>query len=172
MGFDLDRIRNKEKLIKIHIRQLFQDCRCCGVGCCRFADSGTMPKDSTNLQTGKKQPNNQQTIEVKKARLQVVYDHIASMSDEVKLKAIQLKAEKEANTANRTQKSRQMTHTSALITDHRLRSSDRTNEIRGYSRMDRDVWKYDDVRHWFNQYATDVPVEHRSPADTGYMIRK
>jgi flagellar biosynthesis GTPase FlhF len=127
---------------------------------------------ATNLQTGKKLPNNQLKIEAKKARLQEVYDHIASMSDEVKLKAIQLKAEKEANTANRTQKSRQMTHTSALITDHQLRSSDRTNEIRTYSRMDLDVWKYDDVRHWFNQYATDVPVDYASPAETGYMIRK
>lgn len=120
----------------------------------------------------KKPKNNQSKIEAKKARLQEVYDHIAELSDEVKLKARQLKAEKEANTASRTQKSRQMTHTSALISDHLLRPSDRSNDIRNYSKMDLDIWKYDDVRNWFNQYATDMPIEHVSPAETGYMIRK
>jgi hypothetical protein len=115
---------------------------------------------------------NKVKIDAKKARLQEVYDHIAVMSDEVRDKAKQLKAEKEANTANRTQKSRQMSHTSSLVSDHRLRPSDRSYEIRTYSRMDLDVWKYNDVRNWFNQYATDMPVEHVSPADTGYMIRK
>ena len=133
--------------------------------------------DKMTLSPGSGSPSlssskNKVKINAKKARLQEVYDHIAVMSDEIKEKAKQLKADKEANTANRTHKSRLMSHTSSLTSDHQLRPSDRSYEIRTYSRMDLDVWKYNDVRNWFNQYATDVPVEHMSPADTGYMIRK
>jgi hypothetical protein len=38
--------------------------------------------------------------------------------------------------------------------------------------MDNDVWKYDDLRQWFNVYHVDGPPEKMpSPSETGYMLK-
>lgn len=111
-------------------------------------------------------------LEIKKEKLQEVYNHIGELSDEVKKKTIQLKSEKEINTSTRMLRNRQFDHMTTVLNDHKLRPSDRSNEIRTYSRMDLDVWKYDDVRNWFNKYSTDIPQQSVIPSETGYMIRK
>lgn len=112
-------------------------------------------------------------LEVKKEKLKEVYNHINELSDEIKNKTKELKIEKEMNTSTRMLKNRQFDHMTCVLNDSKLRPSDRSNEIRTYSRMDLDVWKYDDVRHWFNKYSRDdIPSESVIPSQTGYMIRK
>lgn len=111
-------------------------------------------------------------IEAKKAQVQHLYDEIAVLSDKARAKTTTNKIEKDSHTQGRLSRTRQAMHIAGTKNDRALRPSDRGNDIRTYSKMDLDVWKYDDVRNWFNQYATDMPSDTTTPAETGYMIRK
>mmetsp|Transcript_10110 Transcript_10110/g.15324 ORF Transcript_10110/g.15324 Transcript_10110/m.15324 type:complete len:120 (-) Transcript_10110:144-503(-) len=111
-------------------------------------------------------------IETKKAQVRKLYDEISKLSNAAKSKDKQLKTEKEAHTQSRLTRTRQTMHKTGTVNDRVLRPSDRSNDIRTYSKMDLDVWKYEDVREWFNHYAQDVPENYLSPAEQGYMIKK
>lgn len=37
--------------------------------------------------------------------------------------------------------------------------------------MDLDVWKYPDVRHWFNKDGGEIQPYNVTPAQSGYMIK-
>ena len=111
-------------------------------------------------------------IQVKKNQLQKVSEEIRVLDTQAKQKNLELKKQKESQTANRLSKSRITMHSNAIKNDRVLRPSDRGNDIRTYSKMDLDVWQYPQVRDWFNEYGQPVPHEHESPAETGYMIGK
>ena len=113
-------------------------------------------------------------LEIKKEKLDVVYNHIGELNDEIRIKTRQLKEEKDSKTLTKILKSRQFNHSISLLNDEKLRPSDRSNDIRIYSRMDLDVWKYDDVREWFNKYSLNNNIQEEIviPSQTGYMIRK
>lgn len=56
--------------------------------------------------------------------------------------------------------------------DMRKKPSDRSYDIRMYTKMDLDVWKYHEVRDWFNKDATKEDLSYKlRPADTGYVIK-
>lgn len=68
--------------------------------------------------------------------------------------------------------SRNFAHITTMQSDRALRSSDRSNDIRTYGKMDSDLWKIDDLRGWFNSYAPSKDIkEEWSPSATGYTIR-
>ena len=95
-----------------------------------------------------------------------------SEDTQAKKKNLELKTLKESQTANRLSKSRITMHHNATSSDQALRPSDRGNDIRTYSKMDLDVWQYEQVRDWFNEFGQPVPHVHQSPAETGYTIAK
>lgn len=111
-------------------------------------------------------------IQMKKNQLQKVTEEILTLDTQAKKKNLELKKQKESQTANRLSKSRITMHNNATTNDKVLRPPDRSNDIRTYSKMDLDVWQYPQVRDWFNEYGQPVPHVHESPAETGYMIQK
>ena len=56
--------------------------------------------------------------------------------------------------------------------DKRKKPSDRSFDIRMYTKMDLDVWKYHEVRDWFNKDAPKEDLSYKlRPADTGYIVK-
>mmetsp|Transcript_26489 Transcript_26489/g.44779 ORF Transcript_26489/g.44779 Transcript_26489/m.44779 type:complete len:124 (+) Transcript_26489:132-503(+) len=111
-------------------------------------------------------------IQSKKNQLQKVSEEIRALDSQAKKKNLELKKQKESNTANRLSKTRIVMHHNATVSDRVLRPPDRGNDIRTYGKMDLDVWQYEQVRDWFNEYGQPVPHPHETPAETGYMIAK
>lgn len=111
-------------------------------------------------------------IQEKKAQLRKVSDEILTLDKLAKKTNKQLLQEKEDKTAHRLSKSRVIMHNHAISNDRVLRPPDRENGIRTYGKMDLDVWKYDQIRDWFNQYGQPASDKNESPAETGYMILK
>jgi hypothetical protein len=110
-----------------------------------------------------------------KARLMEKLDYkILLMNDKIDAKKIQLNKEKEDNVSNRVKNMRIKTRKMQYLVDTSLRPSDRGNDIRLYTKMDLDVWKYPDVRDWFNSGApADIEEQMRytlAPSQTGYTI--
>eukprot|EP01035_Chromulina_nebulosa_P017121 gene17121-22635_t len=67
---------------------------------------------------------------------------------------------------------RLITHAEHLIADHKKRPPDRDNDLRMYTQMDKDTWKYTDLRDWFTKYGPKQPDTYNvSVCDTGYMLR-
>lgn len=62
-------------------------------------------------------------------------------------------------------------HQHMLHLDRTRRPSDRGYEIRNYSKMDMDVWRYDQLRDWFQTYATDPEPYNYIPSQEGYTLR-
>jgi len=54
-----------------------------------------------------------------------------------------------------------------------LRPSDRGYDIRLYTKMDLDIWKYADVRDWFNSgyKEPDTPPDNKIMVGKSYMIK-
>ena len=67
---------------------------------------------------------------------------------------------------------RHTTHMQSIRNDNSYRLADRSFGIRNYSKMDLNVWQYEDVRHWFNKDAPQNIEEYNAtPSETGYMLR-
>lgn len=84
-------------------------------------------------------------IQTKKQQLQKVTEEIRVLDSQAKTKNLELKKQKESQTANRLSKSRILMHNNATKNDRVLRPCDRGNDIRTYSKMDLDVWQYPQV---------------------------
>lgn len=83
-----------------------------------------------------------------------------------------LKEKRAAEKSLRVSTGRQIAHATALQIDFSKRPPDRYGDIRSYSKMDMDVWKYDQLRSWFQTYAPDKDVTYDlRPCETGYMIK-
>ena len=94
--------------------------------------------------------------------------------DRTTAKTNQLQAIKESDKSARLANVRHHTHHLITEMDSVLRPPDQSNDIRTYSKMDLDIWKHEDVRHWFNKNAPTDPEAcsyKLRPADTGYVIK-
>ena len=111
-------------------------------------------------------------IQTKKNQLKQVCEEIRVLDSQAKKKSAELAKQKECQTADRLSRSRIIMHNNAQSNDRALRPPDRGNDIRTYSKMDLDVWKYDQVRDWFNEYGQPDTTEIETPAESGYMIAK
>ena len=94
-----------------------------------------------------------------KARLKAE-GKILEMTHEINHKAKELKFKMTSDKSLRVSSMRLSTHATDITIDLEKRPSDRIKEIRKYTQMDRDAWKYDDLRKWFNKYSP-TEVEHR-----------
>ena len=112
-------------------------------------------------------------IEKKKNELKKLESKIYEIDDLVAAKVKELREKKEFSKSIRVKDIRIDTHNKTIQNDSMHRPSDREFGIRGYSKMDLDIWKYEGVRDWFNSGASDKnPLEFNlKPIDTGYTIR-
>lgn len=110
-------------------------------------------------------------IEKKEKELDRLDETILNIKDKVAKSSVTLQKKREHEKAIRVATSRILSHTKAISMDSSKRPSDRTYEIRAYSKMDMDVWRYNQVRDWFNSYATEQEPYRFSPSETGYTLR-
>lgn len=111
-----------------------------------------------------------------KAEIISTTNKIADIGDEVKKKTSVLKQQRLAVTQNRIARARVTTDTNAVKLDRVLRPCDREHGIRVYSKMDADVWRFDDLRKWFNCYANEEALRAEEAAvpicHPGYTVLK
>lgn len=108
----------------------------------------------------------------KNAALVKYEDKILQLSDEIKHKSVSLKQKRASEKSVRVAQSRIVAHMKSYETDLKNRPSDRSDDIRMYTKMDLDVWKYPQVREWFNSMASSEDFGyHLTPSQTGYMIK-
>lgn len=99
-------------------------------------------------------------------------EKIYKLNDEVAEITNKLKEKRSSEKSVRVAKARLETHHTVLAVDRMKRPSDRYQDIRSYSKMDKDVWQDDTLRGWFNSYAPQEEDKyHFSPSQTGYTIR-
>lgn len=115
----------------------------------------------------------QQRIKKLKKELDSTVNRINDLGDEVKKRHSDLQREHHVVTHGRISKVRMTTDRMEMDKDLGVRPSDKQLSIRSYSKMDQDIWKYDDVRKWFNHNApTDNAALHEAPSATGYTVAR
>ena len=108
----------------------------------------------------------------KNAQLRELEDKILVLSDDIKHRSASLKFKRASEKSLRVASSRMQSHMKQYETDLKNRPPDRGDDIRQYTKMDLDVWKYHQVRDWFNCKASNEDFGyHLTPAETGYMIK-
>jgi hypothetical protein len=110
----------------------------------------------------------------KEKQLKTIQDKIFDLDDVISSKSKDLRVAKTTGKSERVAAARNVLHKSQLLVDGNNRSSDRNFEIRQYTKVDADVWQYDDLRSWYCKYGPakgQEVTENKSPAETGYTIR-
>jgi hypothetical protein len=99
-------------------------------------------------------------------------DKILALNDSVSTITERLKEKRTSEKSLRVANSRNVTHGTALQVDFTKRPPDRYADIRSYSQMDMDCWRYNQLRDWFNSYApaNETKVEF-NPVKSGYTIK-
>jgi hypothetical protein len=112
-------------------------------------------------------------IKKKEKEIRAKEDRILLLADKVAIKSFALKQDNAKAKANRVANARLVQHHEFEAIDAKKHPSDRSFDIRMYTKMDLDVWKYHEVRDWFNSGAPkDLDMSYKlTPADTGYMVR-
>lgn len=113
----------------------------------------------------------QKVLLKKKAELLKTRDQIMDLGDSISSISVKLKKKRDDEKDFRVSTGKISSHNKKLDLDRTKRPSDRTFESRNYSNMDMNVWRYDQMREWFNHYAQDVEVRNIPPSETGYTIR-
>jgi vacuolar-type H+-ATPase subunit I/STV1 len=119
----------------------------------------------------KKEKLRVQILERKKKEFSKCAENILEYSTKVSKISGQLKQKRTDEKDYRVSTMRHLTHHKTLEIDRGRRPSDRDYEIRNYSKMDMDVWRYDQVRNWFNSYATDPEPYRYVPSEVGYTLK-
>lgn len=126
--------------------------------------------DSTTREIAKRNKK----IKSKEAQLMAFEESLLQLADKVKKTHHHLQLSREMDKSERLASVRHKTHRLTTEMDRTLRAPDQSNDIRTYGKMDLDIWKYEDVRHWFNRYAPTDPnagAYTLTPAQTGYVIK-
>lgn len=119
----------------------------------------------------KKSLKRQKEIEKKKKEFLQTGDQILTYTTKISKISDQLKQQRSDEKDNRVSATRVLSHTNKLSLDRTKRPSDREFEIRNYSSTDMYTWKHDQVREWYNSYATDETPYRYVPSETGYTIK-
>ena len=113
-------------------------------------------------------------IEQKEKQLTKLEENLMEFKDKARHKSAELTTLRESEKSGRLANVRHRTHNLVTEVDSLLRPPDQSCDIRTYSKMDLDIWKYEDVRLWFNKNAPSDPKSGEytlRPADTGYVIK-
>tara|TARA_B110000090_G_C13293543_1_gene412974 strand:+ start:154 stop:573 length:420 start_codon:yes stop_codon:yes gene_type:complete len=111
-------------------------------------------------------------IKLKERELREKEERVLALSDQIKHKSNFLKQKNAHEKATWNAASRMKQHMDYYHQDVTRRSSDRSNDIRMYTKMDLSIWAYPQVREWFNKDATKEDLSYKlTPSQTGYMIK-
>lgn len=113
----------------------------------------------------------EKVLKKKEKQLMKVRDEILERGDVISKISTTLKQKREGEKSMRVSTSRLYAHHTTMQVDGTKRPSDRFNDIRAYSKMDLDVWKYHEVRDWFNKNAAPPEPYKFQPTETGYTLR-
>lgn len=111
---------------------------------------------------------------IKKKEKQIMEnrDKILALNDAASTISNRLKEKRTSEKSLRVASSRNITHHTALDVDFSKRPPDRYADIRSYSQMDMDCWRYNQLRDWFNSYAPAQEQKYEfNPVKTGYTLR-
>jgi hypothetical protein len=115
--------------------------------------------------------NHEKVLKRKEKKLMQTRDEILALNDSISKISSKLKERRDHEKATRVSSVRLVSHATAMEVDLKKRPSDRYCDIRTYSKMDLDVWKYHEVRDWFNKDAApEIPYKF-NPSETGYTIK-
>jgi hypothetical protein len=99
-------------------------------------------------------------------------DNIMHLGNHITAKSASLKKQNAHTKACRVATARLKQHHQYTAIDEKKAPADRAFDVRIYTKMDLDVWKYPEMRDWFNKDATKEDLSYKlRPADTGYTIR-
>lgn len=93
------------------------------------------------------------TIEKKKHIILQLRSTILEYSDSISSKTIELKSKRYNDINNIVIKKRISQYEYIVKNDHTKRPSDRTNDTKIITKLDRDLRQYSDLREWFNKYV-------------------
>lgn len=110
-------------------------------------------------------------LEKKNKKLDKLEEEILEINDKVSKISTELKKKRDHEKDSRVSSGRILSHTKTLDIDREKRPADRYYDIRHYSKMDGDIWRYDQVRNWFNSYATEQEPYKFVPSQTGYTLK-
>lgn len=111
---------------------------------------------------------------IKKKEKQILEnrDKILALNDSVQAITGKLKEKRESEKSLRVTTSRNVSHMTALQVDFTKRPPDRYADIRSYSQMDMDCWRYNQLRDWFNSYAPENQEKFEfNPVKSGYTVK-
>ena len=111
---------------------------------------------------------------IKKKEKQIMEnrDKILALNDSVSTITTRLKEKRTSEKSVRVANSRNTTHAASLQVDFSKRPPDRYADIRNYSQMDMDCWRYNQLRDWFNSYAPAEEAKYEfNPTKSGYTIK-
>ena len=99
-------------------------------------------------------------------------DKLLELDDSVASISSRLKEKRTSEKSLRVAGSRNVSHQTALAVDFSKRPPDRYADIRSYSQMDMDCWRYNQLRDWFNSYAPEHETKYEfNPSKSGYTIK-
>jgi hypothetical protein len=111
-------------------------------------------------------------IKMKEKEVRAKDTKILHLADYIRNKSQALKEQNAYSKALRVANARMDQHHEFERIDTQKNPADRSFDIRMYTKMDLDVWKYHEVRDWFNKDATKEDLSYKlRPADTGYVIK-
>ena len=111
---------------------------------------------------------------IKKKEKEIVQnrDKILALNDSVSTITNRLKEKRTSEKSVRVANSRNTTHMATLQVDGTKRPPDRYADIRSYSQMDMDCWRYNQLRDWFNSYAPAREEKFEfNPVKSGYTLK-
>lgn len=104
-------------------------------------------------------------------RLKNCEDEYLRLNDSIKTVSQELKTKRTQDKSIRVANMRLSTHKTYMNVDLMKRPCDRTQDIRSYSQIDKNLWKYDDLREWFQKYSQDEVQDNFVPYETGYTLK-
>lgn len=112
-------------------------------------------------------------IDKKSKLLYKTREEILQLNDSIMKISNKLQERRDKEKDLRLHTGRIITRQKTLEIDTEKRPADRDYGVRPYSKMDMDVWRYDQLRGWFNVYSReeDIPKYNLTPAQTGYMLK-
>ncbi len=110
-------------------------------------------------------------IEKKKKEFMKCGEEILELNKSISTISSKLKQKRSDEKDSRVSTLHHISHKKSLELDRTKRPADRDFEIRSYTKMDGDIWRYDQVRNWFNTYATEQEPYNYVPSKEGYTLK-
>lgn len=141
-----------------------------------FDEMGLLDRTACNRMEGSHISNiiqkNALTMKLKEKELVKCDEVLNKLRDEIHNLSRDLKKTRTHEQGMRLGNSRISTHKSRTEFDKKKRPSDREYNVRLYSQMDKDTWRYDGMRDWFNKYSGENENHNFIPSETGYTFIK